>query len=130
MIQIIATQTIILALNAAIEAARAGEQGRGFNVVAEQVRTLAEQSRQSVSTTSRLFKEIIQITKKQQADSQEINQEIERLMLIAENISGDTQTTSKSIQDLSLAMQNIADATQQLIDMARLLKEDNLANQN
>ena len=53
----IADQTNLLALNASIEAARAGEHGKGFAVVAEEVRKLAEETKNAVKNVSILIQE-------------------------------------------------------------------------
>lgn len=58
-LQNITKQTNILSLNATIEAARAGAAGRGFMVVADEIRQLADQSRQSIDMVSQITDRIM-----------------------------------------------------------------------
>ena len=55
----IAEETNLLSLNASIEAARAGESGRGFAVVAEEIRGLADQSRESADKIRSIVENLI-----------------------------------------------------------------------
>ncbi|NPV92725.1 MAG: methyl-accepting chemotaxis protein [Firmicutes bacterium] len=98
----VADQTKMLGLNAAIEAARAGEHGRGFGVVAEEIRKLSDQSKE---TADRIRKLTMDISDKIET----INQASEGTLKQSQEQAAATEEVTASVMEMSQMAEKLAE---------------------
>ena len=78
----ISSQTNLLALNASIEAARAGEAGKGFSVVADEIRVLADNSRDTANNIQHISVAVTQAVEELARDANEMLNFIDTAVLV------------------------------------------------
>lgn len=130
-VQEIANQTNLLALNASIEAARAGEMGRGFSVVADEIRSLADNTKENLNGMTG-FVQRIQAAATEGTDSMQrtiaSTQDMSsKIALVSKTFSGNVVLLNRvvsDIQDVSHSMQEIRDAAEN-INAAMELSSEN-----
>ena len=114
----VAEQTNILALNAAIEAARAGEYGRGFDVVADNVRRLAEDTKSNVSDISTLTHNII---KNLSESVIKITESFENFSAQSEEFSASSEEVAAATEEQTASMNQMTSTAQELSRLAEKL---------
>lgn len=100
LINALATQTNLLALNAAIEAVSAGEKGKGFMVVAEEVKSLAQQSSQATEEVRQKISEI-------QTASHSATQALEDIVHVIDGMCQINNTIASAVEEQTVTINQI-----------------------
>lgn len=140
----LAQQSNLLAVNASIEAAKAGEQGKGFVVVAQEVRSLAEQSKAATTQVRSILHDIQkataaavmateQGTKAVEAGALQSQKSGESIRALAEastdaaqaatQIAASSQQQFAGMDQVAMAMESIKQASAQNVDSAKQLED-------
>ncbi|WP_022932017.1 methyl-accepting chemotaxis protein [Treponema bryantii] len=109
----VAEQTNLLSMNAAIESAHAGEAGKGFSVVAEEIRSLAEETSENADKISKVVNTIVEAVENANKSSQSAFVAFEKVSAHADQIVSSLQEITGGIGKIDNQMQQIKERSEE-----------------